>query len=374
MEQKPDRTTKPSRDLVPAMDNLPAPVRMQEGQLADIRGVFAQALAEETRYSGGKMAVAQIGYLALLVGGGVTALIAATPAALPVAFFGGLLLATVGLFGYPASGANYAGQFEFMGRNVRSELWQAWSGFERRYRQAQEQAFDEKLKHAVMLADKHLAQGGLFDETVLAYLVTIKLEYFREASDQLAITVLQARRMLAHMRADEGESVPRMLTFFRLMREHRMAANPLSPDSRRTLRSFLEDSDKGFSEYDYSNDFPRFPYQYMEQSRDQEKKLESLSESGGILRAFFLLPFLSQDRKRVEAVRAAMTLPEADSIEVELPALRPVKGFAKAVAQYEEQNGRLDLPAVYGWENGSMKGRMVGARPALPGPERNIFP
>lgn len=371
MEKSPDRTAKPSTGLVPAMDNLPAPVRMQEGQLADIRDEFGRELAEDTKFDRVRCALTQTGSLALLTGTAAafaTTAVAASSIWVPL----GAAATVLSLMGYIFSGISYTSQFDVMRVRLGLSMMRTLSAAERQYKKAQKQGFDEKLKQAVVLADRHLAQGGLLDETVLAYLVTIKPEYFREASDQLAITVLQARRMLFHACAGEGQQVSPPLTFLSLMREHRMAVNPLSSESRRTLRGFLADSDKGLPEDDYSRDFPRADV-LAEVKFVKPGKLDVLSSSAGALRSFFILPFLSQDKKRVDDLRM-MTLPAADSIEVRLPALRPVEGFAKAVAQYEERNGRLDLPAVYGWENGSMKGRIVGARLALPGPERTIFP
>lgn len=338
-------------------DKLPATVTMQEDALAPIRQSFTKSVGQ-IGFSAAP-AVFHNGFLAIVLGCVAGAV---TTGAAPAFFFGGL-------FAFLFSAMGWAGQDEEINsvqRRVDTALSEARDAVGREYRAVQVRALGEKMDQAVTLADECLAKGGLIDEDILAHLVTIPAEKFRKASDQLAITVLQARSLLAHVRAGEGAAVAAPMTFALLKEKYNAAADPSSADSRRLLRDMLGGSDGRIAEENYEKEFSAWnPAAVSGLSMEGIREVQEFRSGVSLVLG---LPFLARN-KRLTAALKDIRLPDAAAIEVQVPALRPVENFSEIVALYEKRNGKLDLPAVYGWDNGSLPRRRTvtpGASPQIP--------
>lgn len=337
-------------------DKLPATVTMQEDALTPIRQSFAKSVGQ-IEFSA-MPAVFHNGLLAVALG---CVAGAATVGGWPAFFFGGVVAFVFGTI----SGAGQCDQISSVENQVDKALSEARDAIGKEYRAAQVRALGEKMDQAVALADECLAKGGLIDEDILAHLVTIPAEKFRKASDQLAISVLQARSLLAHVRANEGAAATAPMTFALLKEKYNAAADPSSADSRRLLRDMLGGSDGRIAEENYEKGFPAWDPAAV--SGLNTNGIREVQEFRNGVSSFLGLPFLARN-KRLAAAMKDIRLPDAASIEVKVPALRPVENFSEIVALYEKRNGKLDLPAVYGWDNGSMPRR----RPVTPGAAQQI--
>jgi hypothetical protein len=198
---------------------------------------------------------------------------------------------------------------------------------------AQRKAYSEKQDRLVLVADEHLAGGGLLDAEAMSYLAAIPLSKLSAASDQLAISVMQIRSMLDYVRSrrialDGERGVPKPARFadFKL--------SPRVPEHRPILRerlsenrfSIVEDEPPPFAE----------PEIEMPESRRQPRKEK-------IARYFGAAFFLKSDRERAASFEMPGIAP------VEIPALRQVENLGKIIENYERAHGRLDLPAMRGW-------------------------
>jgi hypothetical protein len=221
-------------------------------------------------------------------------------------------------------------------------------GFARRkFRQAQQAAYAAQKRLVVEAAENHLARGGLLGPEDAAWLGTLDPAAIEGATNQLAITVLQIRRMLAHMRcasyrSDGSREIgpPATLAGLKLMGDFE--------PHRDFLRGKLRAEDTRLAE----DDLPVL----------QDPELAApLRAKPGLLAAMrdFVNP-LSGFRLRRDFEKAE--LPRFRPVEI--PALAPVADFAEALAFYESKNPPLDLPALRGWKG--------GARKSLPGPLRPL--
>jgi hypothetical protein len=209
---------------------------------------------------------------------------------------------------------------------------------------AQNAAFESKQVHFLRLMDRHLQKGGLLDENVLPYLGVIRPHLLKEASDQVAVTVLQARRLLAYARSTVKNAagikeVAAPLTFAAL------EFNPKREDHRRFLREKLEQTDIALAE----DALPVFEEFNLPERRFSYQGVLKVCWRG-FAAPYYLL------RDRIDH-RRALAVPEVP--EVGVPPLLVEKDIVAILAHFESAHGRLDLPALRGW----------GARAALPAPQ-----
>jgi hypothetical protein len=217
-------------------------------------------------------------------------------------------------------------------------------------RQAQKDAFEKKQEKLLALAEAQLEGGGLLDEKIVSYLAAIPPDFLRGASDQLALTVFQARHLLRFDRTGQRPR-DRVATFAR------HGLNPLLADHRLLLRSRLEENNPDISEDsspvawpDMEGDFPSL------ESLPAYKKLHH-DGMRGVLRFFAMPLFAVADTFEIRRARKAPV--PAFTVSAKIPPLRCAEDFSAALARYEKEVERLDLPAMRGWG-----GR--GVAPALP--------
>jgi hypothetical protein len=214
------------------------------------------------------------------------------------------------------------------------------------FRDAQIAAYAEQRKLLVSAAEQHIAQGNLISLEDAAWLANLHRRDVADATHQLAITVLQIRKLLAHSRCvefrqDGSRKIGKPDTF---------AAHKLMPDHeshRQFLRLALKEADREIAE----DTPPAFAEPELEEEQEVRKKTGFL---GGCK---VLLDPLSGGRlkRELEAAKILRVKP------MEIPSLQPAADFAQALENYERNNAPLDLPAIRGWGGGRRK--------ALPGPK-----
>jgi hypothetical protein len=194
--------------------------------------------------------------------------------------------------------------------------------------QAQKEAYDDQKRQIVHAAEQHLSSGRLISTEGAAWLATINPSILRTTSDQLAITVLQIRKIIRYARGAADHQNP--LTFVGL------DLNPTLPRHRSLLRDKLLMADTPLPEDGYPN---LMQPQLLNATDHNTSFLHSL-------RACF--SFSLADVLRREFTE---NLPRFNGVKVQ--SLLPVQDFAAALQHYEMDNPPLDLPALRGWPDGS---------------------
>jgi hypothetical protein len=197
----------------------------------------------------------------------------------------------------------------------------------------QRQAIGAGQKELLRLADEHLSRCELLDTKTLSYLAAMPPDLLGGASDQLAISVLQARQMLAHVRQQNSgeagvEACKRLPTFSQLGFDRRRG------DHRTLLRTMLEKNAPSLAE----DAGPPL----VELEVPAPPKL-NIGLAGWLGRAFAGGFIVGRDRRKQQA----FALPDIPAMKV--PVLRPIEGFADILVAFEKSHGRLDLPALRGW-------------------------
>jgi hypothetical protein len=202
-----------------------------------------------------------------------------------------------------------------------------------KFKQAQIEFYAAQKKRIVELADTHLGNGGLISAQDAAWLGNIDPDHLSEATDQLAITVLQIRQMLAYQRcndfnSDGSRAVQAPLTFRGVGFD---AGRPLH---RSWLREKMAQADHGIEE-------DANPVIQVAEFENVNVK-----KPGYIAALFnFLNPVSNWSRKEK---LLEMQLPKVKEIEVQC--VQPLADFAEALKDYESRNAPLDLPAMRGWK------------------------
>lgn len=213
-------------------------------------------------------------------------------------------------------------------------------------RAAQEKAFDGKQDLLVRLADNHLGKGLLLDMEALSYLAALPPAKLAPASDALAVTVLQARKLLACQRGKAaGQRAEAPLTFSLLSRDMDLPLNPRNPKHLLILRERLERADEPIGEDASPPDFPAPDLSAIERLR-QDKDLNSLNIGAlNLLAHTVTWPFHAISSIRKMRRLREMEIPAIPPVAV--PALSPAKDFAACLEEYERSTRtRLDLPAL----------------------------
>jgi len=224
-------------------------------------------------------------------------------------------------------------------KNVRHDLKAA-------YTKAAQNAYRQNKHKMLVLADQALSEKNLLDVQTLSYLAVLNEAELKSASDRLAITVLQARKMLAYSRcadrrADGTSPAEPPLSF---------ASLDLNADNlkhRYILRKQLEQADQKIVEDDIPDVvLPDISFvDQLEEKAQQKVKTGWTSYCGRALAAPL---YIYSDIKNISRAMGKVKLPDQIP-EVKVPPLCPVDDFAAALATYEEQSGKLDLPALRGW-------------------------
>lgn len=243
----------------------------------------------------------------------------------------------------------------------------------------QRACYEGKKHEMVRLADEQLAGGGLIGEEALPFLATLTPDKLGKASDDLAITVLQIRSMIALIRfplAVDAEDRP--MTMRRLAREYNLAVQPGNKKHQKLLREKLERQAVSLREDKFPAAAAVLPD--LDAYRDRQIDMKALEEleptekkkksfGGWLLWGFRdgYLPFLEhRKQKKLAALAKAVEFP--DDIEFEVPALRTVDELADMLARYEAEVEPLDLPAIRGWGKASkpvLPARHNGPRPPI---------
>jgi hypothetical protein len=201
------------------------------------------------------------------------------------------------------------------------------------FTEAQKQAYAAQKRQIVQAAEQYLSSGKLVSVEEASWLAALDPEAVRGATDQLAITVLQIRKMLAHMRcadfnADGSRAVEKPLTFEAMLL---MSSAPLH---RSILRERLAAEDCEVTED--LNPVIREP-EVISAAHAKVSVIKSLAS------------FISfRTKKSLAREYVDNALPRFADIEAQ--ALRPVTDFAAMLESYEARNPPLDLPALRGWK------------------------
>jgi hypothetical protein len=331
---------KSGKDRSGASANLPARIERQSAlapaALPDLEklqkeyGALARHLQSE-RIAGGMVGdtISTIALTTGLVAGGPFGLLVALPFA--------LIFKTATL----ASAAVTDDKTEKARTEKREKL-------QKQFLAAQKKAFADKQAQLIALADETLARGELLGEKELSYLAALDPALLKDASDQLAITVLQARGMIAYMRAEEKRIRP-PLTF------RTAAFDPRNGLHRAYLRDKLAEAKTVLAEDDYPNGL----YQELEFPRDGLRP----DSKGYLLR--LAVPFYSFWKDAKKAVDAPLL--ENGLPEISVPPLKPAGDFSALLSAFERAAEPLDLPAMRGWNR-------TGAPSALPAPRNPVVP
>lgn len=313
---------KTGMELAVALENLPvpetvwiAPERLAEKEKENLDRLDSLKVESSVFSSLTWVGGVSIGSLMLLIGG-------------PALVAGGLggIMASLGALGQQENAKR--------AQNVHDETRRWLKGA---FMAEQASAFREKQKHLLRLADAQLQKGGLLEEDFLPYLALIRPGLLEDASDQLAVTVLQARGMLAYARCTARTGTGARTT----TRPHSFASlgfNPQREDHRHFLREKLEQADNAISLAEDS--LPVFEDLDIEHDR-----IETGGIAGFFARAVAAPVFLLYDRYRH---RRAVKLP-AVVPSVRVPPLLVAPDFPAILAHYETAEEKLDLPAVRGW-------------------------
>jgi hypothetical protein len=200
---------------------------------------------------------------------------------------------------------------------------------------AQRTAYSRQKQAVRDAAERHLADGKLLIAEDLAWIANLDPASLAGASDELAVTALQARRALSCARKPEKTLVHTFAT---------LNLNPEMGPNRAYLREKLLAADNAIEEDNY----PAIQKcELPEHAALKPGKLRILKEA--------LIPFSARALRREFKNAQLPQIPE-----ILVPLIEPVAGVAGAVAAYESENGPLDLPALRGWK---------GARRALPAPK-----
>lgn len=324
-----------------AEDRTPALVGIDARELvASVRDGFNGVVKREVAGNGqGGLAIT----LTVLCGLSFACVVTVTGVGIPMAAF----LTPVILIG----GCVYSNESQHCESRAQHWMKEMKSSLRQGLRFRQRNAYRNKEEHLVALADAHLEQGGLLDEKTLSYLAAAPEERLRKASDRLAVTVLQARRMLAYERGGRRDETLRPATFarFRLI--------PGRAEHNGLLRGKLCETDARLAE----DEGPEMPLpEVIWPERIPEIENLKISKLGLALRVVAGPLFFFADRRRLRALEN-ITLPDTPRAEAEVPALRPAADFSEALARYERDVERLDLPALRG-AGGASGGRLLPGR------------
>ena len=204
-----------------------------------------------------------------------------------------------------------------------------YKSLEEKFVDQQKRPIDEMQDFMLKTAEDHLAAGKHLSARDVAWLIGMPDEKLKAASDQLAITVLQARKILARARSPEGNKTGKPLGFAVLN------LNPdFTPDRKKLREHLVEDACK----------LPEMePHQIQEGAVTLKKGL-----SGGFLRQVgytLAAPLMTV----VDYMRVRHTEVSAEFPDVKIAMPRCAEDFEAALEFYESQNGAADMPGMRGW-------------------------
>ena len=214
---------------------------------------------------------------------------------------------------------------------------------------AQKESYKHKHAELVMLADKQIKDEGKIDEELIPFIAAIKPEALKDASDALAVTVLQLRQVLLYDRRTDAEKV---VTFESLSKDFKLAVNPQTPEHQKLLEKTLWQNNHMIEEdfYPSLKDYPELDMSKMFNTDAMAaiKALKESNEGGSQMKKFFTLSaFTKKDAALIEKIKKLDII--ADNVAVEVPPIKPVDNMIAVLNHYERETGKLDLPAVRGW-------------------------
>jgi hypothetical protein len=318
MKKRSDQTL--GKSLVPSGGSLP--VNFTEQVRSDFEKTLRARLDQEYRHR------------AALVRGSRLAIGMITPSVLIASILGpfGLLVSAGALAAGAFMGSVEQETLDNLGHSV---LKNSEGLIQEHFAQAQRDGYALQKRQILQAAEDHLACGGLLGAEDVAWLGHLDPVILQDAGDQLAITALQARKLIAHMRDGIPEK-PLLFKDFKLDRN-------LKPH-RAYLREKLLAADAALPE----------------DSLPEIQKAEIIpgnARRSGYLKALF--NYVTPGSRR-RLLREFETLQMPAVKDIEMPGIRPVEGFAAMLAEYESKNCPLDLP---GWK-GSQR-RMLPAPATL---------
>jgi hypothetical protein len=329
----------PGSALVPVTSSLPAvaPVNISDVERDRLVESFREELKRDFKTHGGEMNFSRsmIGGLGSVLGGAtalvpVMGLVFAVPVGVPIALLLGMSIQHEKKFA--------------RNLNLKKKTW-AEGKLKRSFENAQREAYGSQKCLVVAAAERNLGAGRVLSLEDAAWIANLSRQDIKQATDQLAITVYQIRKLLAHARcasfnSDGSKSVSRPLAFADLR------LDPNFPPHRAYLRERLAAADEHIEEDNY-------PYIKV-------SELEGMSSvKTGFWNAVknYAAPWEAAKRRRQQM---EIELPRYKDVEAHV--IFPVADFAEALETYEATNPPLDLPALRGWKG--------GVRKALPGPGR----
>jgi len=222
-------------------------------------------------------------------------------------------------------------------RNMQMAVRRMYRERQLSYTLSQQKSYMAKERSLSKLADQVLTEGELIDEKALSYLALLPPKILYDASDQLAITVLQARAVL--FRRSKAMSP---LTFARL------DLDPGCDDHRAVLRAEL-----------MQNDIVEFPDRIVPRYEPLEEEIPVMFDTSvqATFKRIAILPYHMWKDKRTLRKYEPPPLPEPV-----IPPLQSAPQLAQKLADFESREYKLDLPALRGWPAPAPR-RMPGASP-----------
>jgi hypothetical protein len=269
---------------------------------------------------------------------GSTVALIFTPAA-PLAIIPGLASLLCVLF----RGAEYNPTFKAQEQveEFKKELTQE-------FKEAQEQLYQSFQTKLINEAEKTLAEGGLIDEEKMAHLACVRPELLKEASDQLAISVLQARQLLDFSRKiedpaalDEPKTQPFTFKSQKLKASNEYQRTVFRHNLWSQLKEERVESIGGFTrvvtQKIAEDDFPKH----------QAPEFGELTGAYGHIGGWgaYLFGPLVDWKLRKNIVNDFMPVAAA-----KVPPAAKAEDFSQRLAHYESNVEPLDLPAMRGWE------------------------
>jgi hypothetical protein len=229
--------------------------------------------------------------------------------------------------------------------NIRKKVDEFKEKVSRDFINKQEETYKSFQKELVQSAENTLSSGNLLDMRTMSYLACVRPELIEEASNQLAISVLQARQVLSFSRNldDKGswkKQQTQPLTF------QNQALSCENEFQRTILHQKLWSNlyEKGF----YNNAPLKEEAKIEEDNYPKHQKpdfseIDSSIESYKGFSAFFLGPLITgYERKKL-----TRAFKEIASVTVPAPAC--AKDLEHRLKFYEDNVEKIDLPAVRGW-------------------------
>jgi hypothetical protein len=227
--------------------------------------------------------------------------------------------------------------------NIRKRVNEFKDRVSRDFINKQEDTYKSFQKELIQSAENTLSSGNLLDMRTMSYLACVRPELIEDASNQLAISVLQARQVLNFSRNldDKGSwksQQTQPLTF-------QNQALSCDNDFQRTilLQRLWSNLFEPYNNTRLKKEVKIEEDNYPKHQKPDFSEIDSSLEGYKGFSAFFLGPLVTgYERKKL-----TRAFKEISSVTVPAPAC--AKDLEHRLKFYEDNVEKIDLPAVRGW-------------------------